>query len=69
MEIIKRGTPPADRQYEVKCKSCATEFRFKQAEASVEYYPREGAYVRIQCPVCRTTLVTSTDKYIHGTDS
>lgn len=52
MEIIKRGTPPEDREYEGTCTDCRTEVRFKQSEASSSNDPREGPLYFVGCPVC-----------------
>lgn len=52
MEIIKRGTPPDEIEYEAKCNNCKTEIKFKRSEAVVTFDQREGDYMSISCPVC-----------------
>jgi hypothetical protein len=52
VEIIKRGVKPEEKEYQVICYTCKTEFKFKQKEGKVHHDPRDGNYVSIPCPVC-----------------
>lgn len=52
MEILKKGTPPAEKEYEATCRNCGTEVRFKQHEGKVVYDQRDGDYITVKCSVC-----------------
>lgn len=64
VQIIKRGTPPSEREYRICCYSCKTVFQFKQSEATLHPDQRDGDYVAIQCPVCGKRETTSTSNYL-----
>lgn len=54
MKIIERGQHPKETKYTVRCNQCRTKFEFERHEANVTYDARDGDYVSIACPVCRT---------------
>ena len=56
MEIIKRGSLPAEREHQSICTNCGTIFKFKQGEARFHDDQRDGAYLAIACPVCQRTV-------------
>ena len=52
MEILFKGTPPGEQQYEGHCTTCLTRVRFKRSEATESNDQRDpGVYVK--CPVCK----------------
>ncbi len=60
MEILKKGTIPANRQYTLTCRNCGTEFRFIQAEFKRTVNDqRDGNCGVIDCPVCGTECLTN----------
>ncbi len=59
MHIIKRGTPPQEREYEATCRNCRTEVRFQQSEGTVTYDQRDGDFVTVKCPVCGQPIHTA----------
>ncbi len=52
MEILYRGTPPEQRQYDATCTSCYTRIRFVQSEAELRSSVRNERYLEVECPVC-----------------
>lgn len=61
INIIKRGTPPAEKIYEARCINCNTEFTFQEADARKTFDQRDGNFWQLGCPVCGHT-VTKYDK-------
>lgn len=53
VEVLKRGTPPADVVYEVRCIQCKSQLSFKRSEAKCIHDQRDGDYLTITCPVCQ----------------
>jgi hypothetical protein len=51
MEIIKRGTPPADKQVEWTCCCCDSILKAKQSEGRT-VYDRNEIMIEFTCPVC-----------------
>jgi DNA-directed RNA polymerase subunit RPC12/RpoP len=60
MKILKRGTPQAERVYQASCGSCGTKVEFKHSEGTVTYDQRDGDFIEVKCPVCRSRIITST---------
>jgi len=63
MRIIKRGIPPEEREYQVTCHSCRTEFLFERKEATFHGDQRDGDYLEIKCPVCKKSVTTDVDDF------
>jgi len=56
MEIVKRGTLPGEREFDVTCRTCQSEIKFRQSEGSVTNSQRDGSFVTIVCPVCGSPI-------------
>jgi len=54
VEIIKKGTPPAEQEYTATCRNCESVLRFKRGEAKFTGDQRDGDFLTITCPVCGT---------------
>lgn len=52
MEILYRGTPPEQRQYDARCLNCNTLVRFTRSEAKYFTSARNEAWLEVKCPVC-----------------
>jgi hypothetical protein len=52
MEIIKRGTLPADKKLEWTCKYCDSVMLARISEGEARY-SRNETLVRFICPVCQ----------------
>lgn len=52
MEIIKRGTPPGDRQIQWDCKNCDSMMLAKQSEGRT-VHDRDGIMIEFTCPICK----------------
>jgi hypothetical protein len=53
IEIIKRGTPPAEVVLTATCHQCKSELKFKTADGTSCSDPRDGSVtVTVKCPVC-----------------
>jgi len=53
IEVIKRGTPPAEVPMKSTCRQCKSELKFTEADGQSCTDPRDGAVtVTIKCPVC-----------------
>lgn len=53
VEVLKRGESPGNRVYEVTCRVCHSELRFKEFEGEYHRDQRDGDFLSIQCPVCK----------------
>jgi endogenous inhibitor of DNA gyrase (YacG/DUF329 family) len=60
VEILKRGTPPAEARLTRECRRCGTEFRFTRSEATFHTDQRDGDYLEIACPVCGKPVTVAT---------
>lgn len=73
MEIIRKGTPKGERQYEVTCKSCNTVFRFKLSEAEKLPYSRSSTeeMLVVVCPLsgCSEKVYVAERHYINPIQS
>jgi len=56
MEILHRGTPPAERLWEGTCYSCKSVIRAKIHEIQITHDQREGSFGSAKCPVCKTSM-------------
>lgn len=56
MEILERGTPPEEREYNATCRNCKSLLRFKRSEAKYHSTCRNESYLEVQCPVCRLPI-------------
>lgn len=54
MKIIKEGIDPKKRTYRIECHICKTEFEFEQQEAKYNSDQRDGDFLSINCPICKT---------------
>lgn len=54
MKIIERGPNPVEKLYRIKCRQCSTIFEFERHEATTTRDSRDGDFVSIPCPVCKT---------------
>ena len=52
VQVIKRGTVPADRMHDAKCVRCQSELRFPERAAKLVLDQRDGNYFEVPCPVC-----------------
>jgi len=59
MKILERGTKPTDKVYTVRCQHCKTKFEFAQHEGKVIYDQRDGDFISIACPVCKSIVAHS----------
>ena len=59
MKVIECGVHPNEKLYTVRCRQCSTKFEFEAHEAKVIYDERDGNYVEIACPLCRTKCTQS----------
>ena len=64
MNILKRGTPPEERQYQGTCGKCETEIHFLQMEGQVTFDQRDGDFITVVCPVCNESIHVATNKYL-----
>lgn len=56
MEIIKRGKPPAERNWQGECSHCHSVVRAKEHELHVTQAQRDGAFGTAPCPVCKLDM-------------
>lgn len=63
VEIIKKGSIPTDRKYEVTCGKCQTVFQFLRSDATGHTH-RNEAMVCCRCPVCKNECCTDDDKFL-----
>ena len=63
MEILVRGTKPSDIPYIVTCYTCKTKFKFMECEGEISYDQRDGNFVKVFCPVCRTMCTSRQHVY------
>jgi RNase P subunit RPR2 len=54
MKIIKRGQVPGNEVYRLDCNHCHTEFEIEAKEAKYNSDQRDGDYLSIECPICKT---------------
>lgn len=59
MRIIKRGTPPQDREYRATCRNCGTIFEFRAIEAKHVDDQRDGGFLSIDCPECKSRVTVT----------
>ena len=53
MRIIKQGEV---KEYETTCNECGTVFAFRRSEAQTEIAGMDYIAVRVECPLCSTTV-------------
>lgn len=58
VEILQRGTPPAERQYTLDCRNCKSRIRCKHSETQ-SHTDRNETYLSIECPVCQKDITWS----------
>lgn len=58
VKIIKYGKLPEDKEYIQTCNNCGTEFSFLKKDAKLIEDFREGSFLSINCPLCRTSCTT-----------
>jgi hypothetical protein len=56
MRIIREGTLPEKQLYTATCWKCTTEFEFSRIEATEVPDQRDGNYLRINCPLCKSSV-------------
>jgi len=59
VEVIERGTPPEEVNYEVQCQKCISKLKFKRSDAGYVSDQRDGNYLTVECPVCRNLVTKS----------
>ena len=59
MRIIKQGLIPEEVVYKITCGNCETFFEFLQKEGKFCDDQRDGAFVQINCPVCKKACTTA----------
>jgi hypothetical protein len=59
MEILEKGMPEVHRTYEGTCRGCRSRIRFRRDEARYTDDQREGAFVSIDCPVCKAEGISN----------
>ena len=52
VEVITKGLAPSEKQYDVWCQSCRSHLRFKRQDAEMIDDQRDGAALKVDCPVC-----------------
>lgn len=56
MEILIQGIKPEEWYYEGTCGTCQTKVRFQEKEAKKYDDQRDGSYICVGCPTCRSTI-------------
>lgn len=64
MDILFKGIPPGEVEYEGTCSSCQTRVKFKRGEAKEGGDQREGFHLEVDCPVCRGKIYSNFKKYV-----
>lgn len=59
MKIIKQGSLPEERDYQIGCRNCGTVFEFARKEAELVIDQREGNYLKVHCPHCKNSCTTT----------
>lgn len=54
VEIIKRGELKQNRKREWTCRECDTKFKFLESDAERIGDQRDGAALKVPCPLCKT---------------
>lgn len=57
--VTKRGTPPSEIIYETTCSNCHSTFEYKESDATIVSEPRDGSYMKFDCPVCKSIVLGS----------
>ena len=57
MKVLKQGIVPGDITHYTTCTHCKSVLEFQRKETQVVHDQREGAYMRLNCPVCGKALV------------
>lgn len=52
--IIRHGELPEEKSYETTCRHCNTIFVFERHEARLVRDQRDGDFLKIACPLCKT---------------
>ena len=58
MKVLKQGTLPEDKIYEVTCYNCTSLLQFKRSEGKISYSQRDGDHITVICPVCKCSVFT-----------
>ena len=58
MKVLKQGTLPKDKIYEVVCYNCTSLLQFKRSEGKITYSQRDGNSITVICPVCKCSVST-----------
>lgn len=61
IRILKRGTPPEKKIYNIECRRCQSILEFERESAETHPDGRGGFFLSISCPVCKAFL--SVDVY------
>lgn len=59
MKIIKQGSLPEEREYQISCRNCGTVFEFTRKEAELNIDQREGNYLKVDCPYCKSSCTAT----------
>ena len=59
MKVLSRGVIPKEKDIQMSCLRCDSEFEFKQSdpEVTIHYDQRDGNSMQFKCPVCSHNLV------------
>lgn len=63
MRVIKPGINKGEDLYQAICNNCRCEFEFKRLEATEHIDPRDGRYLRIECPTCIKDVFVNVRSY------
>lgn len=68
MRIIKEGSRPETALYESTCWNCQTVFEYVRSEAKLNFDQRDGDFLSIDCPLCKSkvTHAVRSTKYEQG---
>lgn len=59
IEIVRRGKPKEEKEYQAGCRYCGTIIKFKRGDAKYQSDQREGDYLVVDCPICTRQITTS----------
>lgn len=68
VEVLRKGKKPEDRQYEVTCRHCRAQLRFKRSEARYSSDQRDGNALTVACPECKHDVWVEESQYLRPDD-
>lgn len=66
MKILRKGKGLSRKQATVLCAACGCKFRFAANEGKYVNDPRDGDYISIKCPGCKTGHNVATTLFCHN---